>query len=151
LSQTALLSGWTCSTLTCGHIQDKTDQIHWDSSFIKTPSGVFLVTGTTRPVQYLRLLTFHSTSGLFLLRERTVFNHIRTSVRHARGPYSFERTKMVQGSSRTQTICILEDTRGQYRVTFASYVDLSIQKQTFCSSGPLNTILPCHAHIYLIQ
>jgi len=37
----------------------QTDQIHWDFSFIRTPSGPFLVIRTTRADQYLRLQTFH--------------------------------------------------------------------------------------------
>jgi hypothetical protein len=64
-------------------------------------------------------MTFHSTSGLFLLRERTVYYHTRISVRGACGPSSFARTKMVQRPSRTQNSYILEDfpriSSGHYR------------------------------------
>src|SRR5208282_356476 len=53
------------------------------------------------------------------------FYHTRTSARRARGPSSFAWTT----PSRTPTILILEDPCGYFRVTFASYVDPSLNKR----------------------
>jgi len=103
------------------------DEIHLDSSFITTPSGPFVVTRTSRWDHYLRLQTFHSTSGHFLPHERTVFDHTRTPALRAHGPSSFARTT----PSRTPTIFILEDPGGYFRVTFAWHVDPSLKKRIF--------------------
>ena len=83
----------------------QTDQVQWDSSFIMTPSGPFMVTRTSCSDHSLRLQTFHSTSGHFLPHERTVFFITRGSLPAARvdlrrlrgplpfvpGPFSFSR------------------------------------------------------------
>ena len=62
---------WTYSWCT------QIDQIHWDSSFIMTPSGPFLVTRTSRADNYyLRLQScrpFTPQADFVLLRKRIVF------------------------------------------------------------------------------
>ena len=138
LSQTARLSGRTFPTITCGPIHDVRRPIKCTGTPHSSDpmSEYFLVTRTTSANPYRRLQTFHCTIGLILLfRERTVFYHTLTSARRERAPSSFARTTL----SRTHAICILEDARGNFRVSFVSRVDLSLHKRTFFVPADLFT------------
>ena len=94
------------------------DQIHWDSSFIMTPSGPFLVTRTSRADNSLRLKScrpFTPQADFYSASLADRFYHTRTSARRTREPSSFARTT----PSRIRTIFILEDPDGYFRVIFA--------------------------------
>ena len=91
------------------------DKLHRDSSLIMTPSGLFWSLALRVRTILSACRPFSPRAEFFLLRERTVFYHTRTSARRARGSSSFARTT----PSRTRTIFILEDPGGYFRVVFA--------------------------------
>ena len=121
------LSGRTFSTITCGSIHRS-----WDSSFIMTPSGPFLVTRTSRADH-----TFSPLADLSL-HERTFFCFRSGPFFITRGPLPAARACR---TSRTRTIFILKDPGGYFRVTIASRVTLLSTSEAFL-------FLTCFHHIY---